>query len=203
MNKETKILYVIGLIIGAFTVNAVTTNQLTFTPVAQAEQVETKANVTENEKIDTVIVKTEKTQKDIEEPTRLQIQVYLDLIGESDNWSRWEKIISTESKWDVNSQAPTYWSICDRAVTYTLWGYTQPANNFIELRDYPNGIWQATCEELGANTLKTGYSHGLTHIITPTWELYRCEGNEFNWHDELTCAVRIKNATNWRAWSYI
>ena len=125
---------------------------------------------------------------------------YLKLKGETD-LARWGKIINAESGFDANSKAPTYWSLCDRAVTVTLWGYQQPANSFIELRDYPNGIWQATCEEFGAITLRTGVSQGLTHIIETTWETYNCSGDITNWTDQLDCSLKIRNNQGWQAWS--
>lgn len=124
---------------------------------------------------------------------------YLAEVGE--DVATWERIIEKESKFQDKSTAPTFWSKCDRAVQVTLWGYLQPANNFIELRDYPNGIWQATCEELGAVTVESGYSSGLTHIIEPTWREMGCTGDILNWKDNLNCAIKIKNARGWYQWS--
>lgn len=133
------------------------------------------------------------------ESRKKYIQDYLQLKGE--DVDRWMKIIKGESGFDPNSKAPTYWSLCDRPVVVTLWGYQQPANRFIELRDYPNGIWQATCEESGASTIRTGNSKGLVHIIETTWEEMACSGDVLNWIDNLECAFKIRDSQGWKAWS--
>jgi hypothetical protein len=140
----------------------------------------------------------------IENPTKIQILAYLHFIGESENIDKWGKIIETESKWDVNSKAPTYWSICKHPVTYTLWGYRQHPTRFIELRDYDAGrVWQATCEELGSETIERGVTGGLVHILSIVWKEVGCNGKMQNWHDELNCAKKIKDTRGWSAWSYI
>lgn len=136
-----------------------------------------------------------------QEENRTYIEKYLKSRGEESNLATWAKIIKQESGYDPRSKAPTYWSLCDRAVVVTLWGYKQPANRFIELRDYPNGIWQATCEEYGAQTIRTGYSRGLTHIIEPTWEELGCTGDINNWTDQIDCSLKIRNNRGWNSWS--
>lgn len=129
------------------------------------------------------------------------VNKYLEYRGET-NLATWNKIIEGESKFDYKSVAPTYWHICDRPVNVTLWGVPQGYKNFIELRDYEDGrIWQATCEEYGANTVRSGQSKGLTHIIDPTWELHNCTGDILNWRDHLDCAIKIKNTSGWSQWS--
>lgn len=133
------------------------------------------------------------------ESRKKYVMEYLHLKNE--DTKRWEKIIQAESGFDPQSKAPTYWSLCDRAVSVTLWGYQQPANSFIELRDYPNGIWQATCEEFGATTLRTGVSGGLTHIIETTWEESNCGGDISNWVDQLECSFKIRDRQGFQAWS--
>lgn len=127
------------------------------------------------------------------------ITKYLELRNE--DVTRWTKIIQGESGFNPDSEAQTYWSLCDRAVVINLWGYEQPANSFIELRDYPNGIWQATCEEAGANTIRTGVSKGLIHIIEVTWEETGCKGERTNWIDNLECGFKIRDNQGWKAWS--
>lgn len=127
------------------------------------------------------------------------ITKYLESKGE--DVDRWMKIIKGESQFDPNSKAQTYWSLCDRPVSVKLWGYQQAANRFIELRDYPNGIWQATCEEAGASTIRTGNSKGLVHIIETTWEGMACSGDVLNWIDNLECAFKIRDSQGWKAWS--
>lgn len=133
------------------------------------------------------------------EEKKTYIVSYLKSKGE--DVDRWMKIIKGESQFDPSSKAQTYWSLCDRPVVVKLWGYQQPANSYIELRDYPNGIWQATCEEAGATTLKTGYSAGLVHIIETTWDGFKCKGDRMNWIDNLECAFKIRDGQGWKAWS--
>lgn len=133
------------------------------------------------------------------EEKKKYITSFLESRGE--DVARWMKIINGESQFNPDSVAETYWSLCDRAVSVKLWGYQQGAKNFIELRDYPNGIWQATCEEFGAITLRTGHSAGLVHIIETTWENSKCEGDRMNWIDNLNCAFKIRDIQGWKAWS--
>lgn len=129
-----------------------------------------------------------------------QISTYLEWRGK--NVKRWMKIIKGESGFDPKSEASTYWSQCSHPVRIKLWGFRQSANRFIELRDYPSGrIWQATCEEVGAVTVRTGNSVGLTHIIETTWENLQCMGDRLNWKDNLECAFKIKKRQGWNAWS--
>ncbi|MCS7317525.1 MAG: hypothetical protein NZZ41_04280 [Candidatus Dojkabacteria bacterium] len=140
----------------------------------------------------------------VEKPTKEIIIEFLKYIGEENNLDKWIKIINRESKFNVDSVAPTYWSLCDQNVYYYLWGYKQGPTRFVELKDYPDGrIWQATCEEFGAKTIKTGRTRGLTHILDTTWEMTQCSGNKNNWQDELICAKKIKDLFGWKHWSYI
>lgn len=129
------------------------------------------------------------------------LEEYLTFKGEQENIDTWFRIIEKESKFDPTSQAPTYWSLCDKPVVVTLWGYEQPANSYIELRDYPNGIWQATCEEFGAKTMETGYSYGLTHILQSTWDYAECKGDINNWMHQIDCSILIRDLQGWDAWS--
>lgn len=203
MNKEAKIFYIISIILTAWFIN-ILWNGMKIVKDEDIQIVQAQEEIESVEYIEPPQVYIGKKVKYIQKPTKLQIQVFLDYIGEGSNWPKWSTIIETESKWDVNSQAPTYWSICDRPVAVRLWNYLQPANTFIELRDYGSGrVWQATCEEYGAKTMRTGRSHGLVHILEITWESAQCTGDPYNWHDELRCAKKIKDLYGWRMWSYI
>jgi hypothetical protein len=130
------------------------------------------------------------------------ITTYLKIKGEEKNIDQWLKIIKGESKYGRNLVPDTYWSLCDRPVIVTLWGYKQPANSFIELRDYPDGrVWQDNCEYYGAVTIDRGYSVGLLHVILPTWNDFNCSGDRMNWIDNLDCAIKIKDARGFGQWS--
>lgn len=137
-----------------------------------------------------------------EEKNKQYIHKFLEFLGESqEDVLIWDKIIKKESKYNPQSKAPTYWSLCDQPISLKLWGLQQPMNRFIELRDYENGIWQATCEEFGATTIEYGYSQGLTHIIQPTWDSTQCSGFVNDWRDQLICSIKIRDLYGWEAWS--
>lgn len=128
------------------------------------------------------------------------IERYLKSKGEIEI-ATWIRIFTTESNLDELSEAPTYWSLCDRKVSVRLWGVQQQPANFIELKDYEGRIWQTTCEEYGAITKRIGVSKGLSHIIETTWELLNCKGDRLNWADNIDCAIKIRNLQGWEAWA--
>jgi hypothetical protein len=158
-----------------------------------------KTSVIENIKIQKQIIIDPELTGDYE-TRKNRVLNYLAAKGETE-MARWEKVIKSESGFNPSSKAPTFWSLCDRAVSVKLWGKQQPKNRFVELRDYPNKIWQTTCEENGAKTLRTGVSGGLTHILDITWESNKCEGDKNNWMAQLDCSIKIKNKQGWRAWT--
>lgn len=120
-----------------------------------------------------------------------------------------------EQPYSLTLEPDTYVSHCSRAVSVKLWGVLQSPVSQIELRDYPNGIWQATCEEHGAITVYTERSIGLLQILPSSANDAGCEANwQTTYQTQLACGIKIKermkqiqisagnlNATGFEAWA--
>lgn len=123
------------------------------------------------------------------------LQSVLEANGESPtNIYIWLEIVREESKYIEDVLGADWVHHCDRPVQVTLWGYLQPPNTQIELKDYPNGVVdQATCEEYGAVTLHREKSYGLFQILPTSADDAGCENNwEESFSSQAECAVRVR-----------
>ena len=146
----------------------------------------TLTNTSIVEKIVPYII-TEKLPTDFNKKKEM-IQMYLRSLGETEeDITTWDRIINTESRYDVDSKAPTFWSQCSDG-------------RFIELKKYESGgYWQAVCSDYGLETVESGHSAGLLHIIAPTARGNGC--NNINWIHEIECGVKIKNTSGFSQWA--
>lgn len=62
---------------------------------------------------------------------------------------------------------------------------------------------QAHCSDYGWVRTGSEQSIGLAQILVTTWQGYKCDGaiRDYDWKQQVDCAVKIKNTSGFSAWS--
>lgn len=62
---------------------------------------------------------------------------------------------------------------------------------------------QAYCFDYGWSQTGSEQSIGLAQILVSTWKRYGCDGSirDYEWQEQVDCAVKIKNVSGFGAWS--
>lgn len=73
----------------------------------------------------------------------------------------------------------------------------------IEIKNVGGRNVQAYCEDYGWKTTGSEQSIGLAQILVSTWNGYKCDGDirDYDWEQQVECAVKIKNQSGFNAWS--
>lgn len=186
LNDYLKILKVLVIVV-AFAYILMLRQELEKKPteIVKAETIiETVTEVEEKEVVKPYVI-TEQLPEDFNHRKEM-IHMYFRHLGESEeNIKVWDHIIEGESKYNPNSKAPTYWSLCSDG------SFKELTSGDIRLQD--------TCENHGLETVRTGYSEGLLHIIDTTRESHGC--NITDWMSELECSVKVKNQSGFEQWA--